>query len=754
MSQRARRILITAAVLMLVAGIAGIMLFGGGQQRAQKAANDPAPATGLNPANEVSKAPADAASGAANGAANGTAAAAPGAQATPPSAAAPATPLTARAPAAAITQGLTLGSLDPKAARFQLAVSPRGVGLDRITFSEYWHTAAEARQAAAHHAAVIGAAGSAAPANAPALPPESARYSLHPAGKLGGAAGVEVPLLAVRVLDVDGQQINLLDTVWSQTAPGEFTTTLVDAQGKEHLRVVRRIVLRPEQFDVVLEQRVQNTGSVPHTVTWIQAGPPDLSREPQEMVDTRRFQSGYLMSPERDPAQSTVIVHGAMVDHATVLKQLDQNNQVIWPTQREIDEKYGLSWFGSTNRYFALAVHAPYAPPTSTSKLIGPAVVSVKAQQGQGLIPAATPSAAPTEEHVVETFTVSAPAVVQPGATASFDMGFFAGPLDRTLLTSVEPFAALNMQGLILYLMSGCCSWCTFSWLADFLVWFLGMLHNYVVFDWSLAIIVLVIVVRLCLHPLTRRGQISVQRVTRQMQAIKPEMEALQKRYKDDPKRLQQETWSLYRERGVNPLGCAGGMLPTFLQMPIWVALYATLYFAFELRQQPAFFGVFQQFGGWGFLGDLSAPDRLIPLPMHINLFILQLSSINLIPLLMGFVFFVQQKYMTPPPATQLTPEQESQQKMMKWMTVILFPLMLYNAPSGLTLYIATSTAVGIFEGMRVRKEVEKMDFSKQKKKQPGFLARMMQAAQERAAAAAQDGQQGKRPPSRKFRDK
>ncbi|NBQ16530.1 MAG: hypothetical protein EBU31_18425, partial [Proteobacteria bacterium] len=96
--------------------------------------------------------------------------------------------------------------------------------------------------------------------------------------------------------------------------------------------------------------------------------------------------------------------------------------------------------------------------------------------------------------------------------------------------------------------------------------------------------------------------------------------------------------------------------------------------------------------GGWPFLGDLSAQDRFIPLPTEINLWIVHLSAINLIPVLMGVVFFIQQKYQAPPPTANMTPEQLQQQKMMKWMMVFLFPIMLYSAPSGLTLYIATST--------------------------------------------------------------
>jgi YidC/Oxa1 family membrane protein insertase len=304
------------------------------------------------------------------------------------------------------------------------------------------------------------------------------------------------------------------------------------------------------------------------------------------------------------------------------------------------------------------------------------------------------------------------------------------------------------MDGLILYLISGCCSFCTFAWLADAILWLLTFLHDRVVFDWALAIIVLVAMVRLALHPITRHSQIQMARVTKGMAAIKPELEALQKRHASDPKRMQQEQLRLYREKGVNPAGCVGGMLPTFLQMPIWVALYAVLYFAFELRQSPAFFGVFQQFGGWGFLGDLSAPDHFIEFREPLFTWPVSFESINVIPLVMSLVFWLQQKYMAPPNTGNLTPEQEQHQKMMKWMSVILFPIMLYAAPSGLTLYIMTSTCVGIIEGRRVRAQIQRMDLTP-RKREPGKqdrLGKLYEAAMRRA--------QEKRDQGRRFKER
>jgi YidC/Oxa1 family membrane protein insertase len=407
-----------------------------------------------------------------------------------------------------------------------------------------------------------------------------------------------------------------------------------------------------------------------------------------------------------------------------VIKRVEAGNAILWPQEEQRQQAFELAWFGTTNRYFALAVHADWAPQPGGSKVLG------AVQEVWGTVGESAP-----DKQVAFSELRSPVVTVEPGATAAFDMGVFAGPLDPRLLEGQEPFQSLRMDGLILYLISGCCSFCTFAWLANAIVVLLTLLHDHVVFDWSLSIIVLVILVRLALHPITRYSQIQMARVTRGMAAIKPELEALQKRYATDPKRLQQEQLRLYREKGVNPVGCVGGMLPMFLQMPIWIALYAVLYFAFELRQTPAFFGVFQRLGEWQFLGDLSAPDRFITFSKPLITWPFEFSAINVIPLLMAVVFFLQQKYMAPPTMGTLTPEQEQQQKMMKWMTVIMFPIMLYMAPSGLTLYILTSTCIGIVESKRVRRQIEKMDFTP-RPRQPGKqdrLGKLYEAAMQRA---------------------
>jgi YidC/Oxa1 family membrane protein insertase len=212
----------------------------------------------------------------------------------------------------------------------------------------------------------------------------------------------------------------------------------------------------------------------------------------------------------------------------------------------------------------------------------------------------------------------------------------------------------------------------------------------------------------------------------------------------------------LYREKGVNPanvLGC----LPMFLQTPIWIALYAMLYFAIELRHEPAFWGFFQWVSGgaWGFLNDLSSQDNFIQVfdePHKINVLIstVEFQSINIIPLLMGVVFYFQQKLTTPPAANE---QQAQQQKMMKIM-ILLFPVFLYFAPAGLNLYILASTGAGIVDSYIVRKHIKEQEASgelfKPKPVKPGGLRdRIAKAVEAKQQQIAQQQKQNRNPRKR-----
>jgi YidC/Oxa1 family membrane protein insertase len=176
-----------------------------------------------------------------------------------------------------------------------------------------------------------------------------------------------------------------------------------------------------------------------------------------------------------------------------------------------------------------------------------------------------------------------------------------------------------------------------------------------------------------------------------------PEIERLKKKYGDDKDELNKAMMQVYKQQGFTPvLGC----LPMFLQMPIWIALYAALNSTFELRQEPFLWG-------WTWIKDLARPDHLITWAPIKLFWGIEIGALNILPILLAVVFFLQQKYTPKPPAT--TPEQQQQQKMMQWMS-LLFPVFLYNGPSGLNLYILTSTTIGIIESKRIRDHIKERE--------------------------------------------
>ncbi|MEY4833686.1 MAG: Membrane protein insertase YidC [Planctomycetota bacterium] len=616
------------------------------------------------------------------------------------------------------------GPLTSADARIQLQLTARGAGIERVLFAQQWKTA-KARLSAERASAGKGE-----------FPSDDERYRLEPIGTL---VGQSVPLLAVHSLVVDGVSVNTFAVaggapIWAAVGDGAFETVVHDEAGKALVKARREFAVSGHELRIT--QAVESLDGRPHAVRWLYYGPGDLTLDAGSLMDIRRFMIGALLSEKRDPGQSIVLSNDTSMVRSSVVSQLEAGAWDLWPTATSTADQRSLSWFGTTNRYFALAIHSGAVNEKGSPVLrVAPAVERIQGQFGDPVLGVPT----------IFTVVTSAEQQIAPGAAASMRLGVYAGPLERRVLLDEQPMSTLGMIGMIVYEMGGCCTFCTFSWLANGLVVFLGLLHDWVVFDWGLAIIALTILVRLALHPLTRSSQVSIARFSKQMASLKPELDALQKRFAGDKARMQQEQMRLYREKGMNPMGCLGGLAPMVLQMPIWMALYAVLYIAFELRQQPAFFGVFQAISPeWAFLGDLSAPDQFIALPISVNLYLFTLESINLVPLLMGVVFWLQQKY-SAPPTTALTPEQEQQQKIMKVMMPIMFPLMLYNAPSGLTLYIATSTFIGFLESKRIRAQIETMDLLKPGKGGGkglfgGAFARALEQAQAKAQAKQRGG--------------
>lgn len=578
---------------------------------------------------------------------------------------------------------------------------------------------------------------------------------------------------AARALVVQDQRIDLERHPWQLDPdhPGVYRLTIVDALDQPLLQLSRRYSISKDAavFDIHCQQTIENLSAAPIAVQWLQYGPFEVPLDTGgNMGDRRMLVAGYH-NLEYDPSAKFIYTDHTFQPRANLLSRTPPNDFTptasldnlapIWPNNNLATNKSDLVWFASANRYFAAALHA--AGPSLTAKMLAnpgnsnsPIVMPSLDQDfptlGAMILQPADFDSKADNRHIAFTLA-SRPIQIPPRGSAQLDLSLFAGPRKNEVFEA-QPYQSLSFSKLIRYDLGGPCSFCTFQWLAHWLLGFLKLLHV-ITFDWGVAIIILVLLVRAALHPITRRSQINMMKMGKQMQALQPEIEKLKKKYKNDQKRFQQEQLKLWREKGVSPFGMLG-CLPMLLQTPIWIALYAMLYFAIELRHQPAFYGLFQAVsaGNWAFLADLSQPDHFFQFPgggFNLPLIVTQLhvSGINLLPLLMAVVFYFQQKLTTPPPANE---QAAQQQKIMRIMTLVLFPLMLYSSPSGLTLYILASTFAGIVDSKIIRQHIKKEEESgkllERKAPKPGGLMGRLSKILETAQAQALNQQTSNKP--------
>ncbi|MBK7191850.1 MAG: membrane protein insertase YidC [Myxococcales bacterium] len=202
-----------------------------------------------------------------------------------------------------------------------------------------------------------------------------------------------------------------------------------------------------------------------------------------------------------------------------------------------------------------------------------------------------------------------------------------------------------------------------FSFISKPLLWLLRHIFA-LVGNWGIAIILLTVMVKLATLYWTNKSMKSM----KAMAALKPEMEALQKKFGDDRQKMQQAQMELFKRHGVNPLA---GCLPMLLQMPIWMGLYRMLSHAGELHQ-----AVF--IPGW--LDDLTLQDPYYILPVS----------------LMGLMF-LQSKL-------QPTTGDNAQQKMLTYGLPLMFGVMGLWFPAGLTVYITTNTVLGLLHTLYMKR--------------------------------------------------
>ena len=307
---------------------------------------------------------------------------------------------------------------------------------------------------------------------------------------------------------------------------------------------------------------------------------------------------------------------------------------------------------------------------------------------------------------------------VAAGATVSNDLRIFVGPKLDELLQSY------GMDNVIEY-----------GWFRAIARPLSGIMHFFqsLVGNYGVAIIMLTILVRGCMHPLSRKQV----RGTQMMGFLKPQMTKINEKYKDDPRQKTMKQQQLFAKYGYNPLA---GCLPVFVQMPIFFGLYRSIMVDVELRGQALLPGL-----DW--CTNLAGPDMLQYFGESTTFLInrggLVGPYLNLLPLLTIFLFLLQSVIYTPP-ATDDT--QRMAQRMMKFMFLFM-GFMFFRVASGLCIYFIASSTWGILERKLLPKiadpdaYLEKLAEERRlKKKKPGLMARLMMEMGEKQQRSLSSG--------------
>ncbi len=278
--------------------------------------------------------------------------------------------------------------------------------------------------------------------------------------------------------------------------------------------------------------------------------------------------------------------------------------------------------------------------------------------------------------------------ILAPDANLVREHTLYIGSKRLALLKNLAPRSAEIMQ------------FGAFKWMCVILLPLLNLFYALIP-NYGIAIILLTVLVRMIFWPLTHKSSESMKR----MQTLQPQLKEIQAKFKDDPQKLQQETWQLYRENKVNPMSSC---LPMLIQIPVFIALFTVLRSAVELRFAPFL---------W--IADLSEPENLLAglIPNG--------PSLNILPILMAATMLLQSK---------LTPAMgdPAQQKMMMWMMPAMMLFMFYSMPSALVLYWTVSQALAIAQLLWQKRRTAAAQQPSSGLEEPGKLSRQERRRLER----------------------
>jgi YidC/Oxa1 family membrane protein insertase len=456
-----------------------------------------------------------------------------------------------------------------------------------------------------------------------------------------------------------------------------FVAQLVDAQDHPVLEIIKTYRYSRNSYDLQFELSFVNHSDRPLQVESLELfGPVGIIREDFQRDSDREIIAAYTVG---DSQVSTVR------ETLASIASKPQKAELTIPSSAQ-----SLLWFGQANKYFASVLYPEPRPETKRVDYLAHGQVTAA---GYSFRDRLNPDDQPQPLGVKTTFAMPAP--LPAGEKTAYSFGLYLGAIDKRLFDNpIYPqYAQLHFEKLINV------TWCAFEFLNSLLLKIMNGVYL-VVGNYGVAVIILVLLVRVILHPITKKSQVSMMKMTK----LGPQIEEIKRKYAGNQQEIQKHTMAIYKQQGATPiLGC----LPMLLQMPIWVALYSAVSNNVALRHQ----GLFPP--SWHWLNDLSAPDRLIPFsvfglnhPIQIPL-MGGVDAVNLLPILLAVAIFLQTKFSPQSAMTQQTPQMQQQQKMMLYMMPVMMLVFLYGGPSGLNLYIMASTFCGLIEQHIIRKHIQ-----------------------------------------------
>jgi len=447
---------------------------------------------------------------------------------------------------------------------------------------------------------------------------------------------------------------------------------------KPIVKLTKTYKVRRDSYLLDCEINVENLSDTEQKINFNMAGPGGLDREGSR-TDLRKIVAGFRDSKGQ--------IAGVRLDKRALGKAQS-------PKDRRLDKPGAdFLWLAAVNMYFAAIV----VPVPNEGKDYCDWITDKTGQLYDPDGDSKTDSGDETLGSNLKTAPRTLAAAGGADDSQTYGFQFYIGPKDKSFFDKNEMYRNLGFVQTIDFM--GCC--CPAGIINPLAFGILGLMKwaYHFIPNYGVVIIILVFLMRLVMHPVTKKSQVSMSKMSK----LAPKSEEIKKKYANNKAEMNKQMMALYREQGASPIM---GMLPMLVQMPIWIALYSAVYSSIDLRG-----AAFLPF--W--ITDLSAPDALFRFPAVTLPLFGKLDSFNLLPILMGVAFYLQQKMMPSQAGAATNPQMAQQQKMMKIMLPLMFPLMLYKGPSGVNLYIMASTFAGVIEQHVIRKHIQEKDDNESK---------------------------------------